>query len=968
MTSIKNMKMTIPSKWEDILKSDETYNALITNTFIRFKSIVGSELYFFPEYTDHGILHFENTMKIAYKFISNTSYSSKKREGLDAKNISCLVLSLLLHDIGMHIYFDGFKILLFSNLYPQKTPYRDKSWHELWTEYLSEAKHWSDQKKEQLFGNIDVQIRDLPDNKGEATEFDRMFCGEFLRRNHHMLAMDISMIGFPCTDNKAIPFIDENDSIFSCFKEIIGLIGFSHGISLWSAVEHVKTLDIDQIRSFHGIKVPFLMIVLRLSDLFDISDDRIDRTILNINRLNSPVSNKEWLKHSCIDHIDMAIHDDPELIYIYINDPPNSSIYLDLKNLLEYIQNEFDVCWAVLGRVYGRIISNLKLSFRRITSNLEKFPLTDKCNFVAEPISLQINRATLDLFIGPLYGFTPSYGVRELIQNSVDACIEKLSIMKYKPSVKIIITKNIDGSGVFKIIDDGIGMGINVIKNHYLTVGSSYRNSEEWKKSYEKNNVSTIARCGRFGVGVLAGFLLGDIIQVETSATYEDFKYSFCVSRSMSQIEVYKSKNIEKDISGTTIQIKLSKEIMNTLENECSYHKIGYGHTYWSNWYYGKEPEIIIEVPDYWKYRHHSYALSLDNNSTGIPWHSLKTDRFYKIEWFFSYHISGVFFHNGMYLKYQGLRNNFLWPINDPMISVIDKDNRIIFDLNRENVSGFLPFEEDLIIDIYKDLISRVMITSFKVPKCKENEVIIKEYKAVHESIMATENITTQYVFNRYGFFLAHRYTLNFNKVKKIIIINVDKEFNKERIINADDFLNKNIIFIDNEKLKVPKLTGTGFDLHLKYIYLPDKKEKKNIDDFLFCSDWENIGNEINDSFFKKDPEYRLMWKGIKSITVWECLINKEKEKYELTLLEDLLRYYFSENVTIPYHEKLKIQLFKKNYLELNSHIKWFLEYKSLNNYIINTTDYDEIDEFIDLEEKNMTWINDYSMREFFEN
>ena len=975
MSGNYNTSLSIPKKWEKIIHQDEDYEVLYKNTLKKFKSILNDKLYFFPEYTDHGVVHFENTIKIAHRLINQNSYT--KDTGMDAKNITCILLSLLLHDIGMHIDYEGFKTLMSNSSYPSHTEYRNKSWKALWDEYLSEAKHWNNQKKEQIFGRINVTIRDLPSIKGNITDADQMLCGEFLRGNHHILAYDIATIGFPCADCKVEPFIDNEDVCFSDLPNTIGLIGYSHGIPLWNAVGDIENLTSTQRKSFNGIKIPFLMIVLRLSDLFDISDVRTDKMLLNFKKLYSPRSYNEWVKHSYVKDIDIDNQDDPELIYVNIELPSKSSIYLDLRNLIEYIQNELDVCWAVLGWIYGKASTKLGLSIRRIRSSLDDPKLTEKCNYVVEPIHLKMNRSTLDLLVGPLYRYEQSYGIRELIQNAVDACIEKAHTAphNYKPSVKIKIIEKSDGSGTLTIDDNGVGMGENVIKNQYLTVGSSYRDSKEWTKEYKRNEVSEIARIGRFGVGVLSGFLLGDEIEVTTSARYENYEYSFCVSRSMSQIEVHKEKKSKNRASGTRIKINMIQGIMQKLKDECTDERIGNNNIYWCNWYYGENPKVTIAVPTDWKYKEHGYSLSINDEPTGIPWHSFETDEFSKIEWFFSNDINDMFFHNGMYMKYRGLSRKFLWSINDPVISVVDKDNKILFDLVRENVSGYLPFEKDLVIDIYKDLIVRALIARFQTSECSENEIIINNFLVSHDAIDPSIgiDIATQYVFSRHGYYMAHRYTLEKSRVNKIIIINVKNNFDRSRKLDVDAFHDKRIIFLNVKKFETKVLRGTGFTLHRKYTYFPNYEDKTcgEKDAFIFCDCWEDVGGESNSGMFKENKKQCSMWKGIESISVWECKIDvATSQEYELTVLEDLLRDYFAENIIIQYQKTTKEKEHKSLYARLDSYIKWLLEYEKVAGHLVYSTDYDEdndwIEDVFDSDDSNSRWLDD-STRNWFE-
>lgn len=176
----------------------------------------------------------------------------------------------------------------------------------------------------------------------------------------------------------------------------------------------------------------------------------------------------------------MEYQDDPESIYVYVNEITQSKIYLSIRDLLKNMQNELDTCWAVLGKVYGAY-ENLKLSFRRIHSNIDNKEVFLKyINFIPERVKFDSNPDILKLLIEPLYGKNPAYGIRELLQNSIDACIEKERVYcdKYEP--KVIITISDDQEYII-VEDNGIGMNKDILINYFLVAGASFRNSDVWK-------------------------------------------------------------------------------------------------------------------------------------------------------------------------------------------------------------------------------------------------------------------------------------------------------------------------------------------------------------------------------------------------------------------------------------------------------------------------------------------------------
>lgn len=241
------------------------------------------------------------------------------------------------------------------------------------------------------------------------------------------------------------------------------------------------------------------------------------------------------------------------------------------------LQKELDLSWAGLGEVYGRQHDNdknkLGIRVRRIKSNVdneEKF--AKSVNYVPEKLSFQTaNADLLKLLVGPLYGNDPSIGIRELIQNAVDAVREMDDLISrgtlvseqerwiQDADVQLIVDCNeADLPISISIVDRGVGMSISVLRDYFLRAGASFRKSEAWKSAHtDETGSSRVLRTGRFGVGALAAFLLGDEIEVTTR------HYNSASSRGLNlkaklDTDAIEVLYVEAPI-GTKITVKLSE-------------------------------------------------------------------------------------------------------------------------------------------------------------------------------------------------------------------------------------------------------------------------------------------------------------------------------------------------------------------------------------------------------------------------
>ena len=111
--------------------------------------------------------------------------------------------------------------------------------------------------------------------------------------------------------------------------------------------------------------------------------------------------------------------------------------------------------------------------------------------------------------------------IRELLQNSIDACLLKKELSakkseKYTPEIRIIIDSN-----KISICDNGIGMSKKIIENYFLCIGKSYYTSEAFK-----NTSASFNPISHYGIGFLSCFLLTDAIKVHT-VPFEDINLSY---------------------------------------------------------------------------------------------------------------------------------------------------------------------------------------------------------------------------------------------------------------------------------------------------------------------------------------------------------------------------------------------------------------------------------------------------------
>ena len=135
----------IPKHWADKLDHKTAY--ALESSILAYCDILDHDLFFFPEYTNHKMMHIRNILKISTRLIPPESDAD-----LTAGDIAVYILSVLYHDMGMHITYAGFLRILTENFFAHdySEVYNDRPWPKLWEDYVREARLWNDKIRKQI--------------------------------------------------------------------------------------------------------------------------------------------------------------------------------------------------------------------------------------------------------------------------------------------------------------------------------------------------------------------------------------------------------------------------------------------------------------------------------------------------------------------------------------------------------------------------------------------------------------------------------------------------------------------------------------------------------------------------------------------------------------------------------------------------------------------------------------------------
>lgn len=716
----------IPEFLEQKLASDAALRSAVDQQRHHFSAwLHDSKMPFFPDYTDHGISHLESVLATSCALIPDSA-----KELISAADAAVLSLSVFYHDCGMHLSEAGFKELVHGSYQKHVVaPFDSKMWGELWSEFLFSARRWDDNKRIDVFGADEhgaprAIVRDPFKEWNNLNEGDKRLIGEFIRLHHARLAHHVALFGVPGNTGIAI---EPSKEPTSEQQDLAGLVARSHGLPIRSCLDYIQ--DKYQRREFQGVHAVYLMALLRVADYLQVDASRAPAIAFRYKFIPSKISQLEHKAHHAVRNI-TATHEDPESLEIQTK-PEEVEVFLRLKEWLVGMQAEIDASWAVLGEVYGShsILKLLGLKFRRIRSNLDDVKtFSETVPYVPGRIRFDVARAELlKLLIRPLYGDEPSYGVREMIQNSVDAVSELEVFLNDHPEhaaaprraqkhdVEVHLEElDKTGHAWMTISDRGMGMTEEIIRDYFLRAGASFRRSEQWREDFEISEKkvlhqpkSKVLRSGRFGIGALGAFLIGNEIEVETRHITSTKGFRFKTSLETESISLEKDASISV---GTSVRIRLGAETHKKLKQAVETARRPRG---W-DWHVFSKPSVVRFFPNSRTPKYTSHRGNLPDSE--IIWRKLELNLPYEVYWTKDHRVpaltcNGLFICNGsgvrkVYAKTIGLDGQ-AEVLAYPSIAILDSDGHFPLTLQRNDLSvEDYPFGRELVVDVLLEMIA----------------------------------------------------------------------------------------------------------------------------------------------------------------------------------------------------------------------------------------------------------------------
>lgn len=447
-------------------ETDETLFAQVKAVYDMVKETINGISGCFNEYTMHNMDHslrVANYMEQLAFGIDETKIETQARQ-FNAAEYAILLLSSILHDIGMFIR-------------PQ-----DRSAIKNGVVKYSETLTFQ--------GVLNVKNGD----ENEAIK-------EIVRLTH--AARINEFLNYKFNDKTStIADLLKIDNKYS-YAEDVALVCQAHG----EDYDFIKNkLRNSTTKGQYEYNQQYFAALLRIADYLDLDKQRTPILWFSMMGIDG-FSKSEWETHFQISNEKkLKSYFDGKLQIYFDGKSSNAKIHRKYLKYIDDLTKEVEMADDFLNH------KDAPEKYRlRICRKIDNLVQTEGFDYSDLRLSLDYSAITELLMGKNIYGDS-KLGLRELIQNSIDACkLMKEISSEYstgEPAIRIIISKK---DGYVKIWDTGIGMTLDVVKNHFLSVGKSYYKTNEYL--FKNFNYKPI---GQYGIGFLACFLLSDNIVVKT--------------------------------------------------------------------------------------------------------------------------------------------------------------------------------------------------------------------------------------------------------------------------------------------------------------------------------------------------------------------------------------------------------------------------------------------------------------------
>jgi molecular chaperone HtpG len=264
--------------------------------------------------------------------------------------------------------------------------------------------------------------------------------------------------------------------------------------------------------------VQYAAFLLRTADLLHVTRDRTPSEMFRLLKISDPKGIDEWKKQQGtfsvhmkgreLDPNDLSSH-----VILFNADFSEERPYFALAEYLAYANEQIRLTkrWADASQAQPDA-RNFWFPWHSVKGDVRV-----EGNEPVQ-ISFELDRGRLlNLLVGHTIYNDPTVAVRELLQNAIDATRFQAHLDQSSEELGEMGTVDVFWNGESReliVRDHGIGMDLDIIKNHLMKVGSSFYDTPQFQNRY-----GDFTPISRFGIGVLACFMISDDVEIITCRT-----------------------------------------------------------------------------------------------------------------------------------------------------------------------------------------------------------------------------------------------------------------------------------------------------------------------------------------------------------------------------------------------------------------------------------------------------------------
>lgn len=478
-----------------------------------------------PCFTDHSVKHMD-----ALWVVTDTVLTTQEIDALTHAEAFLLASSFYLHDLGM--------------AYAATDEGRRK---------CIESTHYSS------------FIACFPESDSNNENIQAQALAFTVRKIHASAAQELAIDQIPGTQY----YLFESKSFRESWGATCGQIAASHHWTIEKIDAEFGKAGVLPLPGGRNGDLGYVASILRIVDYAHINRDRAPSMERAFKRPLPADSLLHWLAQ---EQIDGPTRDGHELIYrsaVAISNVDSWWLYYEMLSGL-------DAEIRAVQRYLKRRPSSLsRFSLQGVlgAANPEETSLYIKPDEFM-PIEVNLKTGSIDRLVKllageSLYGSDPMAAVRELLQNANDAVRLKFHTAtdewdEHVAKLPIKVDYYQENGDFFLVVSDfGVGMNARIMTDYLISIASNY-----WESQFHHDFPSALkhgfAHAGKFGIGFLSVFMLGDEVEVTSNRAGGErtlLKLHGVGRRGELRSAPFSSK------SGTSVKIKLRNSVIDRLES-----------------------------------------------------------------------------------------------------------------------------------------------------------------------------------------------------------------------------------------------------------------------------------------------------------------------------------------------------------------------------------------------------------------